>query len=369
MKLMHLGDLHFGKIVNEFNMLEDQRYIVEQILHIARENHPDAVLLAGDIYDRNIPPAPAVELLDDFLTRLAEMGLPVCLISGNHDSPERLNFGGRLLGGAGIHICCTPEDTMKPVRFKDAYGEVTVWMVPYMKSEALLGCIERLPVDAGGRNVLVAHGFITAGEQSPELSDSESPLYVGGLDAVDVSAFDGFDYVALGHLHKHQRVGRDTVRYAGAPLKYSFSEAAGTKAVTMVELREKGQTDISLIPLKALHDMRKIRGELAQLISPEVYTLADTEDYLHVTLTDAHALLDPMNTLRSVYPNVMQIAFERRLDDDLAAVPQMSVESAAVKSEKELFTDFYQYVMGNELDEERSHIMEAVIDEAGKIDN
>lgn len=368
MLLMHLGDLHFGKIVNEFNMLEDQRHIMAQVIGLAGERRPDGILLAGDIYDRNIPPALAVELFDEFLTALSELNIPVFLISGNHDSPERLSFGGRLLASRRVYISCTRETALQPVCLEDEEGEVKLWLLPFMKTEDMKAALEEMAVDEEKRNVLVTHCFVRNGAQSPELSDSESPVYVGGIDGLDVSDFDKFDYVALGHLHKPQSVGRPQVRYSGSWLKYSFSETGRDKSVTFIRLGKKGDVEIFTEPLRPLRDMRKIRGELEQLISPEVSCLGNTEDYLHVTLTDDKALLDPMGALRSVYPNVMQLAFERSREKapDRAG---MVLGNAAGKSEKELFGDFYEYVMSAALDESRKKLMEVVIDEAQKADH
>lgn len=368
MLLMHLGDLHFGKIVNEFNMLEDQRYIMAQVIEMAKAKRPDGILLAGDIYDRNIPPAAAVEVFDEFLTALAQLDIPVFMVSGNHDSGERLNFARRLLVSRRVYISCTEEAAMAPVRLEDQWGYVNLWLLPFMPTAQMKAAIGAMFVDENERNVLVTHCFVLNGSKSPELSDSESPVYVGGVDGLDVSVFDPFDYVALGHLHKPQSVGRPQVRYSGSWLKYSFSEADKDKTVTFIRLEEKGNIHIFTEPLKPLRDMRKIRGNLAALISPEVSALGNVNDYLHVTLTDDKALLDPMTSLRSVYPNVMQIAFERRAAG-AGSGRAMSMENAAGKSEAQLFGDFYEYVMQIPMDEERKKMMEVVVDEAAKADH
>ena len=368
MLLMHLGDLHFGKLVNEFNMLEDQRHVMDQVLLLARERRPDGIMLAGDIYDRNIPPGAAVELFDEFLTALSELHIPVFLISGNHDSAERLNFAGRLLVSRQIYISCTRASAMTPVRLKDEEGYVNLWLLPFMRTEDMKQAISDMAVDEKERNVLVTHCFVLNGGQSPELSDSESPVYVGGVDGIDVSLFQKFDYVALGHLHKPQSVGRKEVRYSGSWLKYSFSEVETDKSVTFVSLGKKGAVDIFTEPLRPLRDMRKIRGELEALIAPEVAALGNVKDYLHVTLTDDRALLDPMGALRSVYPNVMQIAFERHGKSNQGALAPV-LKNAAKKTQEQLFEDFYGDVMDTPMDEERKKIMEVVIGEAQKADH
>lgn len=382
MKLIHLSDLHFGKIVNEFNMFEDQRYIMTQILDIIDKERPDALLLAGDIYDRNIPPAAAVDLLDEFLWKVTRLEIPIFLISGNHDSAERLNFLSRLLTARELYIVTTVKHTIPKVILSDTYGEVHFYLLPFIRpsqiavqfseekivttADAVGMLLDHTEIDPQQRNVLMTHFFVTAANQLPELSDSENPASVGGIDAVDVSCFEAFDYVALGHLHKPQRVGRETVRYGGSPLKYSFSEAGHHKYVTVVELKGKDNVEIRQCPLKPLHDLRKIRGELHRLIQPEIYTQADPQDYLHVTLTDELALIDPMHTLRSVYPNVMQLAFEHR---DQQGSTLDALEALPLEDEQRLFERFYTEVTGEVLDEKRRQLMEEVIDEARKINH
>ena len=338
MKLFHLSDLHIGKRVNEFSMLEDQKYILMQILKAAKEHQPDGIILAGDIYDKPVPAAEAVQVFDDFLTSLNEMGLIVFMISGNHDSPERVSYGGRLMKKSGIYVAPVYEGKTEKVEFTDAYGKVCIHLLPFVKpavvrhafeegefeKEAEAVCdyqsavkmtVSHMAVDTDVRNVLIAHQFVTGAMrcESEEVS-------VGGLDNVDASVFDGFDYVALGHIHSPQAVGRDQVRYCGTPLKYSFSEA--------------GQE------LHPLRDMRKIRGSYMEVTAKSFYENGNCEDYLHVTLTDEEDILDGLQKLRVIYPNIMQLEYDnRRTRENPELTTAQAVEQ---KSEMELFMEFYE---------------------------
>ena len=358
MKLFHLSDLHIGKRVNEFSMLEDQKYILMQILKAAKEHQPDGIILSGDIYDKPVPAAEAVQVFDDFLTSLNEMGLIVFMISGNHDSPERVSYGGRLMKKSGIYVAPVYEGKTENVEFTDAYGKVCIHLLPFVKpavvrhafeegefeKEAEAVCdyqsavkmaVSHMTVDTDVRNVLIAHQFVTGAMrcESEEVS-------VGGLDNVDASVFDGFDYVALGHIHSPQAVGRDQVRYCGTPLKYSFSEAGQEKSITVVELKEKGNVEISAVPLHPLRDMRKIRGSYMEVTAKSFYENGNCEDYLHVTLTDEEDVLDGLQKLRVIYPNIMQLEYDnRRTRENPELTAAQAVEQ---KSEMELFMEFYE---------------------------
>lgn len=379
MKFLHLSDLHFGKSVNGFSMLEDQRYIIQQIYDLVEKEHIDAVLMAGDIYDRSIPGGDAVTLFDDFLTRLKCLKTSVFIISGNHDSPERLQFAGRLLEDEGIYVCCQVDKHIKKVTLSDRYGPVNIYMLPFAKpmavrllyddesirtfDDAVRACINHTPVNTNERNIIMAHHFVISGGERPEVSDSEVTLSVGGIEEVSADCFDAFDYTALGHIHRPQKIGRETVRYGGSPLKYSFSEANTDKVLTVAELKDKGEVSVRLFPLKPLRDMRKIKGSLKALTREDILTLENREDYVHVTLTDKAALIDPMNAVRSVYPNVMQLAFERK------EMPgqEGSIRAAVQKKDKlELFDDFFELVTGEKMSEAQRPVMEEIIDEAEK---
>ena len=358
MKLFHLSDLHIGKRVNEFSMLEDQKYILGQILKAAKEYQPEGIILAGDIYDKPVPAAEAVQVFDDFLTSLNEMGLPVFMISGNHDSPERVSYGGRLMKKSGIYVAHVYEGKTEKVEFTDEYGKVCIHLLPFIKpavvrhafeggefeKEAEAVCdyqsavkmaVSHMDIDTDVRNVLIAHQFVTGAMrcESEEVS-------VGGLDNVDASVFDDFDYVALGHIHSPQAVGRDQVRYCGTPLKYSFSEAGQEKSITVVELKEKGNVDISAIFLRPLRDMRKIRGSYMEVTAKPFYENENCDDYLHVTLTDEEDILDGLQKLRVIYPNIMQLEYDNcRTRGNMELTAAQAVEQ---KSEMELFMEFYE---------------------------
>ena len=350
MKLIHLSDLHLGKRVNGFSMLEDQDYILRQILGVIDREAPDAVLIAGDVYDRAAPPAEAVRLCDDFLVQLAERALRVVVISGNHDSAERLAFGGRLMAGSGVVLAPVFDGGIAPVTLTDAHGPVHIWPLPFLRraqvqryfpdtpladeTAAIAAVIERMELDETQRNVLVAHQFVTGAQQC----DSEE-LQVGTADNVDAAVFDAFDYVALGHLHGPQRVGRETVRYCGTPLKYSFSEKDHEKSVTVVELGAKGDVAVRAVPLTPLRDLREIRGAYNALTLRANYDGTATEDYLSVVLTDEQDVPDALQRLRVIYPNIMQLRYDNtRTRTDAALLP---LEAEDRRTELELFQDFY----------------------------
>ena len=341
MKLMHLSDLHLGKRINGFPMLEDQRFVLEQILTMARQEGADAALLCGDIYDKSVPSAEAVELFDDFLSRLANI-CPVYLISGNHDSPERLAFAGRLLTASRVYVSPVYEGVVRTVEQEDGYGTVCFHLLPFLKpvqvrryfpeeeittyTDALRMALSGIRLDDGRRHVLLAHQFVTGSErcESEEVS-------VGGSDNVDAQVFEGFDYVALGHLHGPQRAGGDHIRYGGTMLKYSFSEANHKKCVTFAELREKGSLTVTTRPLTPLRDMKLLRGRYDELMSREFYLNTGLPDcYLHITLTDEEDVPEALARLRTVYPNIMKLSYdntrtrERRNPLDAQAEPETS---------------------------------------------
>ena len=355
MRFIHLSDLHIGKRVNGFPMLEDQRYILEQILERTKESLADAVIIAGDIYDKPVPSAEAVDLFDDFLVGLTKLGVMVFLISGNHDSAERISYAGRLLRVSQVYISPRFDGILHPVRIADDYGTVNVYLIPYIHpslvrnawpeekigsyDDAMRVLLEKSGVDPNARNLAVVHQFVTAGGQSPEETDSEEK-HVGGLDNVDASAFDVFDYVALGHLHGPQRIGRDTIRYAGSPLKYSFSEAKQQKSVTLVELAEKGQVQVRTVPLVPRHDLREIRGTYLTVTEKSFYDGPATDAYLHITLTDEEDVPHAIGKLRAIYPNLMKLDY-----DNTRTRGAVQLEEAAPVEELsplDLFAQFYR---------------------------
>ncbi len=351
MKFIHLSDLHIGKRVNEFSMLEDQKYILEKILETAEAEAADGVILAGDLYDKPVPPAEAVRVLDAFLTRLAEMGMPVFVVSGNHDSAERVAFGAQLFSGRGVYVSPVYDGKVEYISQRDSFGEVRVYLLPFVKpavvrhvfeeeeidsyQDAVRAAVEHMEVDPAVRNVLVAHQFVTGAARC----ESEEIL-VGGLDNVDAAVFDRFDYVALGHIHSPQHVGRETVRYCGTPLKYSFSEAGQEKSVTVVELGDKGDVGIRKIPLKPLRDMRRIRGSYMEVTDRAFYQDMNMEDYVQITLTDEEDVPDGMQKLRVIYPNLMRLEYDNTRTRESGDVNgACEVEQ---KSELELFGEFYE---------------------------
>ncbi len=376
MKLLHTADLHIGKKIFELSLIEDQKYILNQIFEIAVREEIDALLIAGDVYDRSVPPTEAVSLLDNFLTRFIEAGISVIMISGNHDSPERVSFAERILEKKGLYIAGNYCEPLKTVTLEDEYGPVTFVCMPFVKSavtgnatceQAVEQMLSSLPMTLEGnhRHVLLTHYFVT-GEQgeTPELSDSESDVNVGGLDNVSASLFQAFDYVALGHIHRPQRIGAGNVYYAGAPLKYSFSEARNEKSVNLVELSEVGSVEIRQIPLTPLHEMRCIKGKLQDLMGKDLLDSMESgkDDYIQATLTDTEELIDPIGTLRSAYPNVLQILLEKnqgQTDEEY----QSSIHGVR-KSTAELFGEFYEMLKGEPLEEKRLAIVEEVAAEA-----
>ena len=379
MKFLHISDLHIGKRVNEFSMTEDQKYILNQILQIAQREQVDAVLIAGDIYDKPMPSAEAVQMFDWFLTGLADLGKKVLAVSGNHDSPERIAFGGELMRGRGVYVSPVYRGEALEIALQDSYGEIRVHLLPFVKPATLRHTLEERPEDEGGvrlpesyqeaveiaiermkidgktRNILVAHQFVTGAGRC----DSEE-VAVGGLDNVDARVFNAFDYVALGHIHSPQSVGRETVRYCGTPLKYSFSEAEQEKSVTIVELREKGQLTVSTVPLVPLHDMRKIRGSYLEVMSKSFYQDRDREDYVQITLTDEEDIPDGMQRLRTVYPNLMRLVYDNsrtREDRTVEAVGQVEE-----RSEMELFGEFYEMQNNQPMSGEQAAFIEKLIE-------
>lgn len=354
MKFLHISDLHIGKRVHEFSMLEDQRFILEQILSIVTEEQTDGVLISGDVYDKSIPPAESVTVFDRFLTGLHKLGQQVFIISGNHDSSERLDFGRRLMEESRIFIAGSYQGVLKKITLHDDFGALNLFLLPFVKpswvsqyydgietyQDAVEAIIQHAAIDTGERNLLLSHQFITCAGSAPETCESEC-LSIGGVDNVDVSFFEPFDYVALGHLHGPQRIGRDTVRYSGSPLKYSFSEALQKKSAVLIDMKEKGNLEYKLIPLHPRHDLRKIKGPISALLDPEVYQKADVQDYIHATLTDEDELYDAIGRLRSVYPNIMHLEFENsRTASQADSLP--SPDSLAQKNPLELFEEFYQ---------------------------
>lgn len=370
MKILHLSDLHFGKRLNNFSLLEDQYHVNRQIFKLAKDTHIEAVIIAGDVFDRQIPSAGAVQLFDDFLNFWAELNLPVFIISGNHDSAERLSFGAHIFSQNNIYISPVYNGQIEPISLNDAYGKINFYLLPFIKpatvrpffpdekinsyTEAVQTVLNNLPLNKDERNILIAHQFVTGAV----LSDSEE-IVVGGLDNVDAHVFDAFDYVALGHIHTPQTILRDSIRYCGTLLKYSFSEANQQKCATVIDIKAKGQMDITAYPVKPLHDMRKIKGTYAELTDRQNYIGTDTDDYILATLTDEEDVPDAIGRLRSIYPNIMQLDY-----DNIRTRTRNNIETVDINTAKaplELFGEFYKLQNNQPLNETQSQIMQDLI--------
>ena len=374
MRLAHISDLHLGKRVNEFSMLEDQRYIVKQIESILEEEAADAVLIAGDVYDKPVPPGEAVRLFDGFLTALADRGIHVFVISGNHDSPERIAFGSRLMEKSRVYMAPVYDGHVNPIELRDAYGSVYVYMLPFIKPavvkkcwpeekietyEDAVGCaVAHMKEDAfvpEARNVLMAHQLVIGASRC----DSEE-VSVGGLDQVSAGLFRDFDYTALGHIHGPQNAGGERIRYCGPPLKYSFSEAGHVKSVTIVDLEEKGDIRVWTRPLIPLHDMREIRGSYEEVVSRDFYRGTAVDDYLHITLTDEEDILDAMGKLRAIYPNIMRLDYDNRRTREGGQLPE-KVQRA--KSPLELLEELYALQNNQPMSGEQRELSARLIEE------
>lgn len=380
MKLLHIADLHIGKTLNGFSLLEDQRYALAECLAIAKDNHVDALLLAGDLYDKTTPSAEAVALLDWFFDQVLDTGIPCFAIPGNHDSAERVAYAQGPLARERIFVAPRFDGTLEPITLEDRHGQVAFWLLPFLKpanvrpfypdatigtdyTAAISAVLEANPPDTSLRNVLLCHQFAVSGGEEPLRSDSE--LQAGGLDAVDASIFDAYDYVALGHIHRPQSVGRKTMRYAGSLLKYSASEADFPKSAVLIDLGPKSDPPgIELVPIEPLHDMRRIKGPLEELLADEVSYAADAQDYLHVTLTDVTPRIDALARLRSVYPNVMSLEYERKSTDRARkANARCTPDPAAahMPDTLKLFEEFFEQQAGIPLTSQQRSLAEETL--------
>lgn len=372
MKLLHLADLHLGKRVNEFSMLKDQAYVLEQILTLACAERVDGVLIAGDVFDKTVPSVEAVSLLDDFLTKLSGNHIAVYIICGNHDAPKRLAFGAQLIEKSAVYVAGEYEGEVKKVSVEDAFGPVHFYLLPYIKpaqvravwnqeaqdietcQEAVSLVLQKTPIEKEHRNILVAHQFVAGAA----VCDSEERS-VGGLDQIEVSCFDGFDYVALGHLHGPQQIGRKEVRYGGTLLKYSFSEIHHHKSVTLVELGEKGQVAIKTFHVKPLHEMRQVRGSYEEITRRSNYEHTDTQDYMRIILTDEEDIFDAVGKLRAIYPNLMRVEY-----DNTRTAGAKNLQMPAPEQEKgpaELVEELFEMQNHKPMEEAQKVYMERLI--------
>lgn len=371
MKFLHLSDLHIGKRVNEFSMLEDQEYILTKIINVIDDEKPDAVVIAGDVYDKSVPSAEAVQLFDDFLCRLAQRKLQVLVISGNHDSAERMAFGGRLMDISGVHMSPVYNGKVEAISLDDEFGRVNFYMLPFVKpanvrrffedaqiesyTDAVRVAVENMKINADERNVIVTHQFVTGAEkcESEEIS-------VGGSDNVDASVFDAFDYVALGHIHGPQNIGSEKVRYCGTPLKYSFSEAKHKKSVTVVEMGAKDSLEIRTIALEPKRDMREIKGTYAEITLKDNYIKTNTDDYMHITLTDEEDIPDAIGKLRVIYPNLMKLDYDNKRTRSSAKLD--IIENIEQRSPLDLFAEFYENQNNQPMTDVQSEFVKSLIE-------
>ncbi len=377
MKFLHLGDLHIGKSLADFDLCEDQKYILSQILEIADERKVDGVLLAGDIYDRSVPGENAVGLLDWFIGELAGRNLKTFIISGNHDSDERLNFGSRLFARNQIYISAKYNGILDRYTFQDAYGTVHLYLMPFIKAsqvkkyypeeeihsydDAVRIVLENSDLNPSERNILVAHQFVTASDSEPRLAGSEgaSVKNVGTIEKISASLFDAFDYVALGHIHSPQSIGRDRIRYAGSPLKYSLSEVNHIKSVPVISLQEKNQVEIELVELKPKRDLRHIKGTMEQLLDKS--NIVDTDDFIYVTLTQEEIVDDAISIFQQIYPNTIKIDYENSHTNEIKQID--FTEMKETRSFPELISDFYNQIYGCEISEEELALVKSVAKE------
>lgn len=379
MKLLHIGDLHLGKSLGEFDLIKDQEALLDQLLEIAEAESVDALLIAGDVYDKSIPSEAATRLLDHFLSRAAERSLPVYMISGNHDSEERLNYGSHLFAANHIFIATKYKGSLYKQTLKKGEEEVDLYLLPFVKAsqvrhylpeagiesyeDAVRAILEQAEIDTTRQNVLVAHQFVTGKSQDPELGGSESlgTQSVGLVEKIGYNCFDDFDYVALGHIHSPQQVGRAEVRYAGSPLKYSLSEVQNKKSVSLITLGGKGQVEVSLIPVRPLRDMRHLKGKMTELLDPSQIT--NTQDFIYVTLTDEEFHSDAMRIFQQIYPYTVKIDYD---NSHTREVEQVDISKIAEnRSFEELIRDFYSQIYGCGISEEEMDVMRAAAREAG----
>lgn len=373
MKIMHLSDLHLGKRVNEFSMLEDQIYILNEIINIIDEQKPKVIILAGDIYDKPIPPAEAVELFDDFLYKLSKRNPAVFIISGNHDSAERIAFGSRLFDKSGIYLSPVYDGKISPICIDDKYGKVNFYMLPFIKpvhvrrffpdasiytyTDALSTVITDMHIDTAQKNILITHQFVTGSSRT----ESED-VSVGGSDNVDADIFKDFDYVALGHIHRSQCCDSEYIRYCGTPLKYSFSESKDTKSITVIDIKEKGDIKLDFIPLTPLRDMVEIKGSYNELMLKSFYENTSlTDDYVHITLTDEEDIPDVITKLRVVYKNIMKLDYDNQRTKKSSEINLINDMDS--KSPLELFDTFYELQNGKHLSDTQRVFLKNIIEE------
>ena len=371
MKFIHLSDLHLGKRLNGFSLLEDQAYILEQITEIVKNQQADALIIAGDVYDKAVPSAEAVALFDSFLSKITAVCPHIFIISGNHDSPERIAFGSHIMEKSGVHLSPVYDGNVVPTVLRDSYGDVNIYMLPFVKpanvrrffpeisiesyTDAVKTAVDKMEIDVNKRNILITHQFVTGAS----VCDSEEHS-VGGTDNVDGSVFEGFDYVALGHIHSPQNVGSERIRYCGTPLKYSFSECKHIKSVTVIELNEKNNFTVSSIPITPMRDLREIKGAYDELMLKSSYEGTNTDDYMHIIVTDEEDIPDVLSRLRVVYPNIMKLSYDNKRTRNF-----QQIEADCDVSEKspfQLFSEFYNKQNNQDMADEQEKYVKNLIE-------
>ncbi|CDA29581.1 MULTISPECIES: exonuclease SbcCD subunit D [Eubacterium] len=373
MRFLHLADLHIGKRVNGFSMIEDQKFVFEQVYNVIENEKIDGIIMAGDIYDKPVPSAEAVKLFDEMLTRLVSINLPIFVISGNHDSAERIGFGSDILSAAKVYMSRVYNGNLQKIELEDDYGKINVYLLPFIKpatvkniykeaeikdyDDALEYVLSQEKIDKTKRNVIVSHQFVTGALRS----ESEE-VSVGGLDNVSVENYEAFDYVALGHIHRAQQMGRESARYAGTLLKYSFSEEKHNKSMTIVDLKEKGNIEIKEIPVKPLHDLKTIKGKFSKITSEEFYKELKKEDYYRAVLTDEDDILNAIGKLKSIYPNLMSMEYDNTRTRSYSVVD--NVETGETKSPLDYFEEFFEKQNGRKMSEKQRNYLLEILGEA-----
>lgn len=373
MRFLHLADLHIGKRVNGFSMIEDQKFVFEQVYNVIENEKIDGIIMAGDIYDKPVPSAEAVKLFDEMLTRLVSINLPIFVISGNHDSAERIGFGSDILSAAKVYMSRVYNGNLQKIELEDDYGKINVYLLPFIKpatvkniykeaeikdyDDALEYVLSQEKIDETKRNVIVSHQFVTGAMRS----ESEE-VSVGGLDNVSVENYKAFDYVALGHIHRAQQMGRESARYAGTLLKYSFSEEKHNKSMTIVDLKEKGNIEIKEIPVKPLHDLKTIKGKFSKITSEEFYKELKKEDYYRAVLTDEDDILNAIGKLKSIYPNLMSMEYDNTRTRSYSVVD--NVETGEAKSPLDYFEKFFEKQNGRKMSEKQRDYLLEILGEA-----
>lgn len=371
MKLAHISDLHLGKTLYNYSLIEDQEYILEQIVGILVEKKVEVLMIAGDVFDKNVAPEAGLKVFRKFLNRLVESKIKVLIISGNHDSAERLTFGGEFMTEKGIFFSKVYDGKIEPVSFEDEYGPVNFYLLPFIKpqivnhyiegneidtyEEAVQFAVKNMNINTSERNVILAHQNILSAKRC----ESEENI-IGGLDAVSDAVFKDFDYTALGHIHSQQKIGKNNVFFCGTPLKYSVSEFDQEKKMPIISLAEKGKVDIEMIPLIPKRDLRKITGTLDEILSNAKNDPNNHEDFIDITLTNEYEVMDAMASLRTVYPNVLKLSY-----DNKASRAAENVEKFSGVNEKkplEIFEAFYQSRRGTEMNDEQKNYIQALIE-------